>query len=94
MLKEKVDAAQKKEVMLKACLKPLFNEAYLIMTTIEGKMASLQESQQKINLDIRGAAIEQVIEEMKQAETQCTTEVSVVQVELGGLHDKIFAPSE
>ena len=40
-MKEQVDASQHKEVMLKACLKPWLDEAYLIMTTIKGKLASL-----------------------------------------------------
>jgi len=38
--------------------------------------------------------MEQLVEEMKQVATQCTTEVAVVQVELSGLHEKIFAPLE
>jgi len=33
--------------------------------------------------------MEQLVEEMKQMATQCTAEVAVVQVELGGLCDKI-----
>jgi len=43
-LKEQVDGAQHKEFVMKACLKPSLNKAYLIMTTIEGKLASLQET--------------------------------------------------
>jgi len=41
-LKEQVDAAQHKEAVLKARLGPLLDEAYLLTTSIEGKLASLQ----------------------------------------------------
>ena len=79
---------------MKACLKPSLNKAYLIMTTIEGKLASLQETRQKIKSVSAGLVIEQLVEEMKQVETQCTTEVVVIQVNLGGLRYKISAPAE
>jgi len=44
-LKEKVDAAQHKEFVVKACLKPWLDKAYLIIATIEGNLASLQGTQ-------------------------------------------------
>ena len=44
-LKEQVDTAQHKEAVLKAYLKRWLDEAYLITTSIEGKLASLQETQ-------------------------------------------------
>lgn len=47
-LKEQVDTTQHKEAVLKACFKPWLDEACMIMTTIEGKLASLQETQQKL----------------------------------------------
>jgi len=37
---------------------------------------------------------EQLVEEMKQAATQCVAQVAVVQVKLGGLCDKIFVPAK
>ncbi|MCY6488434.1 hypothetical protein, partial [Actinobacillus pleuropneumoniae] len=65
--------------MLKAHLKPWLDEAYFIKTTIQGKMAILQKTQQKIKSDNTGPATEQLVEEMKQVATQCTTKVAIVQ---------------
>lgn len=93
-LKEQVDVGQHKEAILNARLQPWLNEAYLITAIIEGKLASIQKTQQKIQLDSARLATEQLVEEMKQATTQCTIEVTIVQVKLRGLHDKISAPSE
>ena len=45
-LKEQVDVAQHKEAVLKACLKPWLDEAYLIIATIESKLDSLQATKQ------------------------------------------------
>lgn len=64
--------------MLKAHMKPWFENAYLITVTIEGKLASLQETQQKIKSDNVGPMTEQLVKEMKQAETKCTTKVEVI----------------
>ena len=43
-LLEQVEAAQRKEVVLKARLGPWMDEAYVISTTIEEKLASLQRT--------------------------------------------------
>jgi len=80
--------------MLKACLKPWLDEAYLITTSIEGNLASVQETQQKLQADSAGPTTEQLVEEIKQAVAQCTAEVAAVQVELGGLRAKISVPTE
>ena len=37
-LKEWVDVVQHKEVGLKACIQPWFEEAFMVTTTIEGKL--------------------------------------------------------
>lgn len=83
-----------KESVLKARIGPWLDEAYVLTTTIEGKLASLQATQQKIQSHSIGPQMEQLVEEMKQVATQCTAKVTVVQVELGGLHDKISTPAE
>lgn len=41
VLKEKVDATQPKEAVLKTRLGPWLEEAYVLTTSIEGKLASL-----------------------------------------------------
>jgi chromosome segregation ATPase len=92
-LKEQVEAVQRKEAVLKARLGPWLDEAYVISATIEEKLASLQTTQQKIQEDSAGPTTEQLVEQVKQAATQCTTEVAVAQVELGGLRSKISMPS-
>ena len=51
--------------MLKAHLKPWLDEAYLVMTSIEGKLANLQATQQKLQADNLGPATEQLVEEAK-----------------------------
>ena len=68
-LKELVDAAQHKPVVSKACLKPWLDEAYVISSTIEEKMAGLQRTQQKVKEDSAGPATEQLVEKIKQAAT-------------------------
>jgi len=93
-LKEQVDVAQHKEAVLKSCLKPWLDEAYAVMTSIEGNLVNLQATQQKLQVDSSGPMTEQLVEEEKQATTQCTVEVAIKQVELGGLHANISAPSE
>ena len=65
-MKEQVDAAHHKEVVLKARLKPWLDEAYMIMITIEGKLANLQETQQKLQANSAGPATKQLVEEIKQ----------------------------
>lgn len=50
-LKEHVYVAQCREAVLKARLGPWLDEAYVLTTTIEGKLVSLQETQQKIQAD-------------------------------------------
>lgn len=64
------------------------------MNTIEGKLASLQETQQGIMFDSAGPKTEKLVEEMNQVTTQCATDAAVVQVELGHLHEKISMPSK
>lgn len=54
VLKEHLYATQCKEAMLKAHMKPWLDEAYAIITTIEGKLASLHETQQKLQADRTG----------------------------------------
>jgi len=57
-LKEKVDATKNKEVVLKARLKPWLEKAYLIMASIKGKLATLQETQQKLQANSAGPVAE------------------------------------
>jgi len=70
------------------------DEAYSITTSIEGKLAHLQETQQKLQIDSSGPVIEKLFEEVKQAGTQCTAKVSVIQGKMGGLHTNISTPIE
>jgi len=80
--------------MLKDHLKPWLDEAYEIMNTIEGKLASMQDTHQKLETTSRGSLTKQLVKELKQVATQCTTEVANIQVKLGGLRCKISAPAE
>lgn len=50
-LLEQVEIAQRKEAVLKARLVPWLDGAYVISTTIEENLASLQRTQQKIKED-------------------------------------------
>lgn len=45
-------------------------------------------------MDSAGPMMEQLVEQVKKVATHCTTEVAVVQVELGGICDKISASTE
>lgn len=53
-----MDASQKKEIVLKARLKPWMDEAYVIMAYIDGKLATLQETQKKLQVDSSGVVTE------------------------------------
>lgn len=53
--------------MLKARLKPWLDEAYSVIASIKHKLAGLQATQQKLQSDSLGLAIEQLVEEVKQA---------------------------
>lgn len=66
----------------------------MVKASIEGKLETLQETQQKLQADSSGAVTEQMVEDLKQAAAQCTTEVAVIKVELGGLRAKISVPAE
>lgn len=61
---------------------------------IKGKLVTLQETQQKLQVDNAGAVIEQTVEEAKQVATQCKAEVAVIWVKLEELRAKISTPTE
>ena len=83
-----------KEAVLKVRLKPWLDEAYTVMASIEGKLVTLQETQQKLKINSSGEVSEQMVEEAKQVAAQCTAEVAVIHVEMGGLCTKIFVPTK
>lgn len=68
-LLEQVEVTQRKEVVLKARLGPWLDEAYVISTNIEEKLASLQKMLQRTKEDSAGLAIEQLVEKIKQEAT-------------------------
>jgi len=57
-------------------------------------LANLQLTQKKIKRVGEGPAKEQLVEQVKHAAMQSTTEVAIVQVELGDLHNKITMPAK
>lgn len=75
-----------------ARLKPWLQEAYTVTINIEGKFATLQTTQQKLQADSAGEVTEKIVEDVKQVASQCTVEVGIIQVELDGLRAKISAP--
>lgn len=64
----------------------------MVTTSIEGNLSTLQETQQKLQVNSLGGVIEKMVEDVKQATAKCTIEVVVIQVELGCLRTKISAP--
>jgi len=66
----------------------------MITTSIEGKLATLQTTQQKTQGGSLTAVTEQSVEEVQQAAAQCVAEVAVIQTELGGLRAKISMPAK
>lgn len=70
------------------------NMAYIITTSIEGNLAQLQATQQKIQGRNSVAITKQRVEEVQQVVTQCTDKVGVIKTELGGLCAKISSPIE
>lgn len=89
-----MDAAQHKEAVLKARLGHWLEEGYVLTSSIEGKLASLQVTQQKIQEDSTEIVTEKLVEQVKKVAMQCIVEVVVVHVELGGLPKIISTPAE
>lgn len=54
-----------KVVVFKACLKPSLDEAYSTTASIKGKLANLQETQQKLQANNSRLANEKFVEEVK-----------------------------
>jgi len=54
------------------------DEAYMVTGSTEGNLATLQATQQNLHADSLGAVTEQIVEDVTQAETQCTPEVAVI----------------
>ena len=50
--------------------------------------------QRTMHLIVEGPTIEKLVEKVQQAVTQSVAEVTVMQVELGGLRSKIVMPAE
>jgi len=69
-------------------------EAYAVTGNIKGKLATLQVTQQKLQIDSIGEVTEKTVEDEKQAAAQCTTKVVVIRVELDALHTKISMSTE
>jgi len=57
VLKEQLDAASHKEVVLKACLYSWINEAYSIIASIEENLTKLQATQQRIQGNSSAAVV-------------------------------------
>jgi len=90
-----VDAARHKEALLKARLQPRIDEAYTITNSIEAKLVTLQETQERIRGNSSTTAVtEQRIDEVQQVAAQCAAEIVGIQLELGGLHANISAPTK
>ena len=85
---------QRKEVILKVRLGPWLDEAYIIFANSQEKFVNLQSTQQKIQQDSVGPAIEQLVEQIKQATTESVAKVAIAQVELGDLRSKISMPAK
>lgn len=64
------------------------------MASIEGKLANLQLTQQKLQANNFRPATEKLVEEVKQGIAQCIVKVSIIQVEMGGICAKISMPVE
>ena len=61
-----MDAALHKESALKMQLKPWLEEAYAITGNNEGKIATLQAMQQKLQANSAGAVTKKTVEDAKQ----------------------------
>lgn len=64
-----MEAAYKKEEILKARLGPWLDEAYIVSIKIHEKLANLQSTQQKIKQDSARLATEKLVEQIKEAAT-------------------------
>lgn len=54
-----------KETILKARLKTWLGEAYVVTRNIEGKLATLQVTQQQLQVDSAGEVTDKTIEDVK-----------------------------
>lgn len=64
------------------------------MASIEGKLVTLQATQQRLQADSSGEVTMRMVEEAKNTSSECTVEVAIIQVELRGLRVKISTPAE
>lgn len=58
VVEEQVDVVLHKKEVLKARLKPWIDEAYMVIESIEGKLVTLQATQQKLQAYSSGAVTE------------------------------------
>lgn len=94
-LKEQVDVSRHKEVVLNACVQPWFDEAFVIIVTIEGQLEKMQGTQEQIQGRSSDTVVsEQCLQQIQQATAGCDADLAVFQAELEGLHVKIFTPTQ
>jgi len=94
-LKEQVDVARQKEVVLKMHVEPWIDEAFLITTDIEGKLAKMKV----MHAISQGSAPHsensaETVEKIQQMVEQYDADLRAAQAQLEGLHAKIAAPIE
>lgn len=87
VLKEQVDVSWHKEEVLKEHLYPWIDEAYAITASIKGKFVKMQAAQQTI----QSISHQIVSGRSPVGAAQCTTDIAVIQVEMGALRTKISA---
>lgn len=89
-----VEDMQNKDALLQAKLQTWLEKAYQVTTIIQDKLKGLQQTHQMMRWAVEGPATEKLAEEVQQVVTQSVVELALIQVELGGVHNKIAVPSE
>lgn len=94
-LKEQVDATPHIAAVLEARVQPWIDEAFVITTKIEGNLVEMQGTQEQIHGSSSNTAVlEQRVQEIQQAVSQCVADLAAVRAELEGLCVKIFTSTE
>lgn len=74
-LKDQLDGAHEKEALLKECIQPWIDEAFIVIATIEGKLETMQELYmigQECDLAHKSSEIR--VEQVQQVVEQCVAD--------------------
>ena len=90
-----MDATRHKETVLKVCLQPWIDEAYVITAFIEEKLAQMQGLYVlRQTTEPHKEATEEPMQQVQQTAERCIADLLAVREQLEGFSAKIATPAE